>query len=162
MLKSVEIRSCQLPSNLLPALGLLTGLTRLVVWGSEGSCGPGGTHVASRCGRPPLCVEGGGHLGEMQGGGRRPQVTHPLLPYNSLAHTPPRAHMHNRVRRELLSHLSALRPLAALEVLAVVLMKNTPEVQQLLVDPIEEGDMAAADDLLPVLPPGVKEVRVRV
>ncbi len=63
------------------------------------------------------------------------------------------------MHRELLSHLSALRPLAALEVLEVV-VKSTIAAEGEW-GGLEEEHMAAADDLLPALPPGVKEVRIR-
>jgi hypothetical protein len=68
--------------------------------------------------------------------------------------------MHTRAythapRRELLSHVSALRPLAALERLDVVLEDEA------IVCLMEDEDMAAADELLPALPLGIKEVRTR-
>jgi hypothetical protein len=70
---------------------------------------------------------------------------------------PPSCH----ARRELLSHLSALRPLAALERLDVVVKTIIAAYDMGWRDENDE-DMGAADDLLPLLPPGVKEVRVRV
>ncbi len=62
---------------------------------------------------------------------------------------------HACARRELLSHVSALRPLAALERLAVVLEDEA------ILWLREDEDMATADELLPALPLGIKEVRTR-
>ncbi len=72
----------------------------------------------------------------------------------------PHTRMHAWAHRDLLAHMSSLRSLPALEYLEVTRPLGR-YLDYLNLEEWLEEDMALAEELLPLLPPGVREVRPR-